>query len=242
MPGDFPENESLGLTLIMATYNLIGAPFPKRAPIFASDKGLQRKLAQLESFIEMHHDIREVANYLSTAGKITEGLIHCEQGDIISFYVRDALAVAAIVLYAKLFKSTQGRTVLNKNEVFGDPTIHNSFMDVRDKFLAHQEWNANRHQVFFFQESKSSPIRMNPYGQTTRIPVWPNLDWESFDICKCEVENFLKRKIGGLCKAIEELLTPEQLEFLNTTSSEELIRNHWIEQLHLTKDPFSSRD
>jgi len=225
----------------MTTYDLIGAPFPKGESLFDSDVNLQKKLMRLESFIEMHHDIQQVADYLETASKITEGIIHLERGDVLSFHVSDALAVAAIVLYAKLFNSSKGRTVLNKNHVFPDPVLHDSFIDVRDKFLAHQEWNANKHQIFFFQDSKSLQIRMNPYGQTTRIPIWPNLNWDGFNVCIDQVKYFLKTRIEDLCNSIVESLNPDQLAFLNGASKNALLQDHWAEQPHLRKDPFSSR-
>jgi hypothetical protein len=222
----------------MATYDLIGVPFPKDAPIFASDRRLQEKLSKLESFIEMHHDIHEIESYIAIAGKIQEEVLQCQQGAILSYNVRDALSVAAIVLYAKLFKSSQGRTKLNKLDIFPDTTAHDFFMDVRDKFLAHQEWNANKHQVFFFQESKNSRLRMNPFGQTTRIPIWPNLDWERLNNCTCQVGEYLKTSINCICKSIQDSFRTEQVVFLNTISPDELFQSHWREQPNLQKSPF----
>lgn len=227
----------------MATYNLIGVPFPKDAALFASDRKLQTQLSQLESFIEMHHDIHEIHSYILIAGKIQEDVLQCQQGTINSYNISDSLYVAAIILYAKLFTSSQGRTKLNKVDIFKevDITFHDCFMDVRDKFLAHQEWKANKHQVFFFQESKTSRLRMNPFGQTTRIPIWPNFDWERFNNCTYQVGEYIKKRIDGLCESIQDSFSLEQVEFLNTTSPDELFQSHWGEQPNLRENPFSSR-
>ena len=225
----------------MTVYDLVGAPFPKDHPLFASDDRLQKKMAQLESFIEMHHDVDEITAYLKTASKIKEPIIHLDGVDVLSLQILDGLAVAAIVLYAKLFNASQGRTTLNKMDIFDDLSDHDHFIDVRDKFLAHQEWIANRHQVFFFPSSGSSQLKLNPYGQTVRVPIWPNLDWTKFDICLNQVGSFIKDKIEPLCRSIVDSLTSDQLSFLNSASKEELLSKHWVEQPHLRKDPFSSR-
>lgn len=185
--------------------------------------------------------IHEIESYISIAGKIQEDVLQCQQGAIPSCNVRDALSVAAIVLYAKLFKSSQGRTKLEKQRIFSDTTAHDSFMDVRNQFLEHQEWNANKHRVFFFQESKTSCLRMNPFGQTTRIPIWPNLNWERFNNCTCQVGEFVKTCIDDLCKSIQNSFSTEQVEFLNTISPDELFQSHWGVQPKLLKSPFSSR-
>lgn len=225
----------------MATINLIGVPFPKDAPLFASDRNLQKKLFKLESLIEMHHDIHEIESYIAIARNIQEDVLQYQRGAIHPYSVRDALAVAAIILYAKLFASSQGRTKLTKRDIPTlDTTSHDFFIDLRHKFLAHQQWEANKHQVFFFQESQSSRLRMNPFGQTTRIPIWPNFDWERFNNCTCQVGEFIKNHIDDLCELIQNSFTTEQIEFLNTTSSDELFQSHWKEQPNLRSSPFSS--
>lgn len=225
----------------MTIYDLVGCPFPKNAPLFVSDTKLQGKLRQVESLIELHHDVQEIREYIATASKLQEDILQCTHGAISGHMVRDALAVAAVILYGKLFNSSQGRTSLNKMDVFQGTSDHDAFIDVRDKFLAHQEWNANRHQLFFFQKSDTAPLRMNPFGQTIRIPIWPNLDWGKFNACVEQVSTFLESRINALCNAIIDSLNPDQVEFLNATTREELFQEHWEEQPGLRKDPFSPR-
>lgn len=225
----------------MTTINVIGAPFPKQAPLFASDQSLQKKLQQVESFIEMHHDIRDITNFIDTAKRLSNLMTLSMSGDISYHDAIDSLGIASLIIYARLFNSTTGRTSLNEHDIFSDTISHDQFIDIRDKFLAHQGWNANQHQLFFFQSTETEPIRMNPFGQTTRIPVWHNIDWDQFSMCTQQVSDYLSKRIHDLCRSIEHSLTPEQSSFLDTTPVNLLFENYWMEHPNRRKDPFSPR-
>ncbi|ACM21466.1 hypothetical protein Geob_3123 [Geotalea daltonii FRC-32] len=150
-----------------------------------------------------------------------------------------------VILYAKAFTESTGRTRLDGqiNDIFGeDIDKHNSTIELRNEFYAHQGIEANRHQLFYLPNAPiPGKVRLNPDGQTTRIlmPTW--IDIEIIEYCVAKVKEHLRVRIEGLCNTIEKELTAEQLEVLNSTPKDELMRRHWRENSENRISPFSKR-
>jgi hypothetical protein len=202
----------------LATYDLVSTPFPKHDPFFIQDRPLQNKLSQLESYIEMKWDISEIIRYVNQIelSKDPE-LIH----SIDTIHIpcaHEAMTITAILGYAKLFKSAYCRTVLDKKVFRSDvlKLFHKDVMDLRNMFLAHQVWNANKHWLHYHKGINGNPPKLNPAGYTVRIPVFMNLDLDSFKKLITTVEKHIEDKILLLCQDIESGLTPEQNEYLNS--------------------------
>jgi hypothetical protein len=219
-----PTRKSSYLEDKLATYDLVGTPFPKHDPLFIQDRPFQNKLSKLESYIEMKWDISEIMRYVCQIelSKDPE-LIHSIDKFHIPF-AHEAMTITAILGYAKLFKSAYCRTVLEAKEVFKSAPnpFHRFVMDLRDKFLAHHKGiNGN-------------PPKLNPAGYTVRTPVFMNLDIDSFKKLITTVEKHIEDKILLLCQDIESRLTPEQIEYLNSDLPK-------IENPFHKKPPYSSR-
>jgi hypothetical protein len=201
----------------MAVIDLVGTPFPKDHPLFLN-KRLRQLIRQLESYIEIKWDLQDISLFLQQASfiKTPEDI---EKIKIIHApLAQEAMIISAVIAYGKLFKSSTNRTVLNARDIhWGESAGYHRFLiDLRDKFLAHQEWNANRHYLHYFKNPSSEAPTLNPDGYTVRIPIAGNVNIENFLECVGHVEAVVKARIASLCASFQSMLTAEQIEFLNS--------------------------
>ena len=232
----------------MATIDMVGVPIPIELPEFKNDTRLLKKIRQIESFIEINHDMGDVEDALKA---LRHGLKDENQPTISSLFecmpwtISECCLCYAVILYSKAFTEGTGRSRLNNNvsEIFGtDIDKHKAIIELRNGFYAHQSIEANRHQLFYFPNSpEPGKVRINPNGQTTRTPMAKNVKFEIIDLCITKVRQYLQHKIDGLCENIEDQLTKDQLEILIGTSKEELFNNHWRESIGKRLNPFSDR-
>ncbi|MDY6839691.1 MAG: hypothetical protein SWH78_17165 [Thermodesulfobacteriota bacterium] len=195
----------------MVTIDCVGVPIPVDHPEFRSDKPLLKKIKQVESLIEIEHDIRDTKVALTA---LRNSLKNENHEEIISLFncfpwtISESILSYIVVLYAKAFTEGTGRTRLNAQveNIFGkDIDKHEYTMELRHSFYAHHRIEANRHQLFCLPHSPSrGKVELNPSGQTTRIlmPTWIKL--EKIEFCILKVEEYLNLQIKGLCKAIED--------------------------------------
>ena len=233
----------------MATIDFVGVPIPIDRPEFRNDATLQKKIKQLESVIEIQYDMYDAEDALralqncrnsENQQKLCE-LFNC----CYPWTISECILSYVVVLYAKQFRSSEGRTSLARqvDEIFNkDKDKHVYTMDLRDKFYAHHEFEANRHQLFCLPNVPApGMVRLNRPGQTTRTPMSMSVDPKKIEFCISKVQEHLQARIDGLCTRIEKGLTDEQLKILVETPKEELMSKHWQESSGNKKHPLSER-
>jgi len=229
----------------MAVYNLIGSPFPFNHPDFLSDVLLQKKVRQLENFIELHHDLRQVSEQIEQITKINNLSKDIFDMGLDKYSLVEGLGCAAVMQYAKCFVKSDGRTSLNEKDIFTQQnhmTCHEFFMGLRMQLFAHHQLEANRHQIFVFPATQVNPIKLNPFGQTHRLLISSSIDWEPLCECISMVSEYLSLRIADICKNIEENLSLQQQNIINNTPRDVLLREYWRENSDNRKDSLSIRD
>lgn len=228
----------------MTYYDLVGVPIPIDHPKFKEDALLQKKIRQIESFIEIEHDMEKAKNALIA---FHNSIKNENQKSIMSlfdcgpFEISETILSFIIILYAKAFTGGTGRTKLKAGDIFGqEKEQHDYIMDLRNKFYAHQEIEANRHQIFCLPNVPSpGKITLNLFGQATTIVMLLSIDPNKIEFCVSRVEEFLISKITELCKNIEKNLRLDQIEVLTKTPKDELLSKYWIH--NASYNPFSRR-
>lgn len=233
----------------MATFDFVGVPIPIHRPEFKNDTALQKSIRQLESLIEIQYDMFDAQDALIVLGnclnneklqKVAE-LLNC----LYPWTVPESILSYIVVLYAKEFRESKGRTSLasKAHAIFkNDIDKHKYTMDLRDKFYAHHQFEANRHQLFCLPNVPTpGKVRINRPGQTTRTPMSMTVDPKIIAFCISKVQEYLQAEIDGLCGRIENNLKDEQLKILVETPKEELMNKHWQESCGEKKHPLSDR-
>ena len=232
----------------MVTIDAIGVPIPIDHPEFRNDLKLLKKISQLESFIELKHDMEDAKQALKALrfSRKQENLQSITSlFDCIPWMIPESILSYIVVLYGKAFTESTGRTRLDcqVHKIFKkDIDKHQIIIDLRNGFYAHHGIEANRHQLFcLIDNSNSGKVRLNPSGQTTRIlmSTWANL--EIIDFCISKVGEYLNVRIDGLCRSIENDFSAEQLKILTKTPKEELFKKHWRENTENRINIFSTR-
>lgn len=233
----------------MAKIDFVGVPIPIDHPKFCNDEKLQKKVKQIESLIELKHDIDEAKEALNAL----RHSVKKENGKNISLIfkctpwkISEALLSFIVILYAKAFTESTGRTRLDGqvDEIFGpDIDKHEYTMYFRNGFYAHQGIEANKHQLFCRPNTPlPGKVKLNADGFTTRIVMSLSIDLDKIEFCICRVEKYLGSRIDGLCKNVEENLSKEQVEILIKTPKEELLARHWRNKTGLDINPFTTRE
>ena len=232
----------------MAIKDLVGVPIPIDLPEFQNDANLLKRIRQLESLIEIQYDMydaQEALRALQNSRNNENQQKLCELLNCYPWTISECILSYVVVLYAKEFRSSEGRTSLARqvDEIFDkDKDKHDYTMDLRDKFYAHHEFEANRHQLFCLPNVPDpGMIRLNRPGQTTRTPMSMTVDPKKIEFCISKVQKHLQARIDGLCMRIENNLTDEQLKILVETPKEELMSKHWQESSGKKKHPLSER-
>lgn len=227
---------------------MVGVPFPAEHPNFANDMKLQKRIGQLESLIEIRHDMDDAEE----ASKALHTSLSAKNQDTIMstfgcpfWTISEAILSYIVVLYSKAFNEATGRTSLSGDvdEIFGDAKDkHKDMTELRNGFYAHHRIEANRHQLFFFPNIPSpGTIKLHPSGQTTRYLMSTSIDVEIVIFCVSKVKEYLSKRIDDLSKSIENDLTFDQKEHLLQTPNAVLFEKHWRENPDRRKDPLTSR-
>jgi hypothetical protein len=233
---------------VMINIDMVGAPIPKDHPAFVKDLKIRKRIGQIEALIEIKRDMED-------AKEASKALNNCleakNQKTIIStlgcmsFTILEALLSHIIVLYSKAFTESTGRTSLSRkvNEIFGNSIDKHEYMIfLRNRFYAHHEIEANRHQLFFLPNVPTQgKIKLLPDGQTARILMSSSINIGVIDECISMVKEYLCKWIEGLCMNLENDLTPVQMQVLLQTPVSVLFEKYWRESTKLKKHPLSSR-
>jgi len=232
----------------MAIIDLVGVPIPVDHPEFKNDVELLKRIKQLESLIELKHDMEDTEEALMA---LRNSLKDENQKSITSLFgcipwkFSEFILSYIVVLYAKAFTESTGRTSLcgKIDEIFKKDTAkHTYVMGLRSEFYAHHAIEANRHQLFCRPNVPSrGKITLNPSGQTTRILMPKSIDLDKIDFCISKAGEHLSVGIDGLCKCIEDKMSDKQLEILTKTPKEELLNKHWRETPENRINPFLKR-
>lgn len=228
----------------MTVHDLVGIPFPKTAPLFASDTATLSRVRHVEDLIEIHNELSTLQHQLDSAQK----LVKADQSKVFDIagmplYLTQSLTIGCVVTYAKSFQSS-GRLMLQAEKIFkGNPLeeMHEFLMDLRNKWFAHQELVGDRHHLFLFQDPENARIRLNPYGQHHHVLVSHGLDWEGFSACVNLCIEHVRALIASACESLESFLSPEQIAFINQLDKEHALAIYWDQQPQNWKSPFSSR-
>ena len=165
----------------MATIDIVGIPFPTDDPPFASDRRICNNINTVESLIELTWDLNDINLLIAQIGFIGEKFQSGQLGGIHGPAAQEGMIIAAVITYARMFNHSKGRTRLKAEEILkeDDMGFHVFLMDLRNQFLAHQQWNANRHHLHYFKgqngEDRCSVPRLLPnaqwvFGQAPLVP------------------------------------------------------------------------
>lgn len=205
----------------MTVYNLAGVPFPIDHELFSQDTELINKLKRIADFVEIRSDMREADEAIDALafsygkekdmGKIFGPTMTIPRESLLSF---------AVVIYAKAFNKSKGRTSLRDkvDKIFSDPDymdIHKQMIDFRNKVYAHRESDHNEYSIMCYYADNR--VRLNTDSNVRRKLFAFGLDKEKIKFVKNlinQVIKFLDSEIENLCHDIEQGLTKEQIEFI----------------------------
>lgn len=190
----------------MAIIDMVGVPLPLEHPKFKDDYKLIKRVRKLESLIELRADMED-ANWALSALRhslkkendqtITQ-VFKC-----IPFQISEFILSHIIVLYAKAFTKSTGRTRLNDQikVIFKtDIDKHKTLMNLRHSFYAHQRIEANRHQIFCLPNNPvTGKVKLNPDAQIKRILMAKTIKLEIIEFCISQVTMYLQVSIENLC-------------------------------------------
>lgn len=227
------------------TYSM-SIPFPKEHPEFQSTPKLLAKISRLEGFIEMGHDLDDVMHLLSATRKLqADSQLSLQLGGGLLGIVPSALGQSALIIYARCFNSSTGRTRLSPRTVFADDVelkvSHDYFCGIRDSFIAHQGSNANQHHLFVLPATARHPIRLQPEGSTSRLVSSAAIPWENFIRLVKATQQHLERAIANLSNAIVAELSTAQREVINTMDAESAISVFRKKHQSKLQEPFAPR-
>lgn len=225
--------------------DLIGIPFPKDHPLFKNEEKLLKKIFQIESMVEIRHDLDDVLGIISATLKLMENealSIHLSGG--IFGLVPSALGQSALTLYARCFNESGGRTRLDPVAVFTEKSAlesHKKFHSIRNKFISHQASNANKHYLFIIPSVNKNPIRLNTGGQTSRLHFHHAIDWMEFISITRHAINYIDKHTDELCSAVVASLSQKQTDAINCMNVHESRQEHFESIKENRNNPFESR-
>jgi len=228
----------------MATFDLVGIPFPKTAPLFSDDAPILKRIGHIEDLIEIFNELSGLKYQLQSAQKLI-GADQTKLFEIVGMplHLVEGLTIGCVVTYAKSFQSS-ARVMLQSSQIFKDNPLsqmHEFLMTLRNKWYSHQELVGDQHHLFLFQDPQNSSIRFNPFGQHHHVLVSHGLDWNSFESCADLCINYVRSSIEQACESLRCALSPEQIEFINALDKDRAIAIYWNQQPHNRRSPFTSR-
>jgi hypothetical protein len=225
--------------------DIIGIPFPKNHPAFENDTPIKKLVFQIESFVEISHDLDDVLGLITAMIKLEENIelsIRLAGGMI--GILESSLGQGAIFLYARCFNSATGRAQLNAKNIFIDQDqfdLHKTIDDIRDKFIAHQSSNANKHYLFVLQGKDGHNPILNPNGQTSRLNFNGAIDWLKFIVLVKFTQQHVTLRIQEMCSKVTNLLTQEQIDAINTMNVDQARQSHWNDTRDAALNPLQDR-
>lgn len=232
----------------MATYDLVGVPFPVNHQLFCLDKKLLNKIKKVEGLIELSHDFSNLDDAItvlySSQTQDKAGLLLNEFG-LGGRLLQEMALSYIVVLYAKAFTESTGRTQLTDKTqaIFGNNiSSHEFVLDLRNNFYAHHGIEANRHQIFCHKNKPSKgEVKLDPKSQRTEIVMSGSVDLSEIHMCVTTVKKYLIDQIDNLCINIENTLTTEQKDVINNVPKEDLFKDNWKEAEDRRVSPFKNR-
>lgn len=97
----------------MATFDLVGVPIPIGSPEFQSDAKLLKKIRQVESLIEIKHDMEDAEqafNALRNSLKNENRKLITTLFGCVPWTLSECILSYIVILYAKAFTEGTGRT------------------------------------------------------------------------------------------------------------------------------------
>lgn len=211
--------------------NMLGKPFPRDNEIFKNDLRLSKLIKQCENYVELSLDLRdcmEVFNVLDKLAKMKEqGGIYMPEVYLPIRKTLESYTCYIIMLYAKLYTQSDGRTDLNskfKEIAGGDCSIkktHHRIMMLRNKYFAHHQLKANRHNIFY--KVDGDDILLDPFCFNSRVEMHSAVPWSEFYKCIRKTRNFVEGEAEKICERIKESLTESQRDYLFSVDYDEAI-------------------
>ena len=225
--------------------DLIGIPFPKDHSAFKNSNKIKHLAFQIESLVEISHDLDDVLGLVTATLRLEEDIeLSVKITGGIFGLLNSTLGQSALLLYVRCFNGSTGRTQLNPSNVFlsqDQIDLHKSFDEIRDKFIAHQESNANRHHLFVLPSKDGHRPTLNPSGQTSRLIFSSVIDWGIFIGLVQITQQYVNRRIQEMCSAVSNLLTPEQIIAINSIDVEKARQSHLNDTREAALNPLKSR-
>jgi len=203
--------------------------------LFTDDTRLCKKVRQLNNYLEIsaeYYELKEALDIwirsLDWSFEDTRHLVGISQ------LLPTALLSHIVVTYAKAFKASEGRTNLkNKiNDIFDKEELylHEWMMFIRNNYSAHHGIEANSHQLFCLQNNpKSDSVKLNIRGGSGvyRIDLGRSFDPNIVIFCVNKVDAFLHNESDKIAKNIEDNLSSEQIEHINSLPRTAAFEN-WV--------------
>lgn len=231
----------------MKIIDLVGVPIPKNASVFSTDTAALKKIKRAEDLIEIKADITEVKEALLSL----KNSLDKDQNEILSllgskpYQLSEIILQFIIITYSKAFSRSPGRMNLSNkvDEIFGDKKEHHELIiNLRNNFYAHQEIQANSHQLFCLpNKPDETSISLNPNSQIIRVHVARSIDLHKVELAIHSLLEYLDENIQKVCKSIESSLSKKQIEYINNTPKPKMLEEHWDENSPNRKNTFQSR-
>lgn len=218
----------------MTFYNLVGIPFPIDDTLFSRDEQLKRKLKKVSDYVEIKVDMREISEAI-------QALIfsYRKEADMANIFgptfsvPRESLLSFAVVMYARAFNESKGRTSLRDkvDRIFSDSNymnIHKQMIDFRNKVYAHRESDHNEYCIMCYYSGDKVTINTN--SNIRRQLFAFGLDKEELKFVKNlinQVIKFLDSEIESLCHNIEQNLSKKQVEFIGKVPLSHFVMEKW---------------
>lgn len=159
----------------MATLDLVGIPFPIQHPLFAQDDRVVKLVKEICDLVEMEADIDETICAINEIESLRNLLansptLHWSGGLPTQERVGESLFTYAVMNYGNVYKTSIGRRSLKgeARDIHSEDNQvrHESVIRLRDKYVAHREYQANKHTLFVSDTPEGQEINLG--GQRHR--------------------------------------------------------------------------
>lgn len=207
----------------MTVLDLIGVPFPKQAPEFATDAKILRLIKRIEDDIEIKGDLEECIASIRAVDTLlkfeTELIIKIGYSEF--FAVADGAVSHAVLLYAKAFNGNKRRRRLDEKKYFNSAppllkSAHQFFDEFRNKHFAHAEMRINEHTLHAFPMKRGQPPIAAVKSQISRTIFCRSFQWSHLQQAAQFICERLTNEIAENAEKLNAQLSPEQSSLVNS--------------------------
>lgn len=182
---------------------------------YPDDKKLLGLTNRLHNYQAIRHDLRRAHNLLGEVIKVQNN-----QDLLKSPYLFSAGWFYAVILYARWFKSTEGRPRLGEDFFDGDTSLvdkHRYFIELRDKYIAHYEKEViGKTEIYLTYSLSGDILELSPLC----LEIYVQSKHDLFDLSK--LIEAVHNKINDLVPKYEK----ELLEYIKGLPSFSKLFDH----------------